>query len=203
MRSARIATVVLAAGSSSRMEDGHKLLETVGDRAVVAWAVEAALRSKADPVVLVTGHRRSDVEGAAPTGADSVYNPHYAEGLSSSLRVGLDALPRDIAAAAIALGDMPCVVVEHYEALFRAWTPGAIVVPTWHGHRGNPVLWSTEFFREMSSLQGDRGARSLLDEHHEAVREVAVRDDGVLFDVDDLHDLHRARRRVARRASSA
>jgi molybdenum cofactor cytidylyltransferase len=183
------------------MEARHKLLETVADRPVIAWAVQAALRTGAEPVVVVTGHGASDVEAVLPAGAETVHNPDYATGLSSSLRVGLESLPPDVDAAAIALGDMPCVRAAHYRALFAAWTPGAIVVPTWAGRLGNPVLWSAEFFSAMCALGGDRGARSMLEDHREAVRELPARDDAVLIDVDDRSDLQRARQRVARPTS--
>ena len=202
MNSGRIATIVLAAGASSRMGARDKLLETLGDRPLVTWAVQAALSSRADPVVVVTGHRAGDVEAVLPAGAEVVRNPDYGRGLSSSLRVGLERLPSDIVAATIALADMPCLRAAHYRALFDAWTPGAIVVPAWAGRQGNPVLWSAEFFGEMCALGGDRGAKSLLDDHREAVRVIAAPDDAVLIDVDDLGDLHRARQRVARHTPS-
>lgn len=202
MTAPRIAIVVLAAGSSSRMEARHKLLELVADRPVIAWAVAAALRTGADPVIVVTGHRAPEVEAVLPAGAEAIRNPDYMTGLSSSLRVGLESLPPDIDAAAIALGDMPCLRAAHYQALIAAWTPGAIVVPTWASRLGNPVLWSAEFFGAMCALGGDRGARSILEDHREAVREVPAPDDAILIDVDDLGDLQRARRCVARPTSS-
>lgn len=184
------------------MEARHKLLQTLADRPLVAWAVQAALSSGADPVVVVTGHRAHEVEAVLPAGSEAVRNPDYASGLSSSLRVGLERLPPDVDAAAIALADMPCLRATHYRALFEAWTPGTIVVPAWAGRRGNPVLWSAEFFAQMCALEGDRGARSMLEDHREAVRVITVPDDAVLIDVDDLVDLERARQRVALHTSS-
>lgn len=189
-----IAAVVLAAGSSTRMEGAHKLLEPVGGRPLVAWPVDAVLRAGADPVIVVTGHRADEVERVLPAGVTVVRNAEHRLGLSSSLRAGLSALPVGVAAALVALGDMPGVRARHCLALVGRWRPGAIAVPTRSGRRGHPVLWSERYFDEMRALQGDRGARTLMEVHAAHVVEVPMEDDGVLVDVDRPADLERARR---------
>jgi len=191
----RFAAVVLAAGSSTRMRGSHKLLERVDGQPMVTAAVNAALDSGADPVVVVTGHGSKAVEQAIPDGARFVHNRAHVDGLSSSLRAGVRALPRDVDAAMVSLGDMPFVASHHFEALVRAWRPGAIVVPVHQGRRGHPVLWSAAFFDEMCALEGDLGAKSILALHPDQVVEVPTDDDAVCVDVDDPDDLERERRR--------
>ena len=193
MRSGKIATIVLAAGSSTRMRGRQKLLELVDGQPVVRWATRAALESRSDPIFVVTGHRAANVEAILPAGATVLHNPDFAEGLSSSLRCGIRALPPGVDAVVVALGDMPFVRAQHYEALLAAWRPGAIVVPTRDGRRGNPVLWSALFFEEMSALTGDQGAKSIVTRHAGSVIEVPTVDDAVFVDVDDAEDLERAR----------
>ena len=194
MKSPKVATIVLAAGSSTRMQGSHKLLEIVDGRPVVAWATQAALESGTDPVFVVTGHRAADVEAVLPPGATVLHNPDFAEGLSNSLLCGITALPAGVDGVIVALGDMPFVRARHYEALLGAWRPGAIVVAARDGRRGNPVLWSAPFFEEMSAVTGDHGAKSIVTRHAGAVIEVPALDDAVFVDIDDADDLKRARR---------
>jgi molybdenum cofactor cytidylyltransferase len=111
-------------------------------------------------------------------------------GLSSSLRVGLRAVEGGnppVAAAVVLLGDMPWVEAGDVRALVAAFDPASgreICVPVHEGRRGNPVLWGRRFIAEITALQGDVGARALLERHEERVREVPVAGVGVLRDVD-------------------
>jgi len=193
MNRPKIAAVVLAAGSSSRMRGSHKLLEIVDGQPMVASAVAAALASGLEPVVVVTGHMASEVQAALPDGARVVHNSAHADGLASSLRTGLRALPPDVDAVVVSLADMPFLRARHFEVLVEAWRPGTIVVPVRDGRRGNPVLWSATFIDEMCGLHGDSGAKSIMDRYPDAVIELLADDDAVFTDVDDADDLERAR----------
>ena len=191
----KVAAVVLAAGSSTRMQGSHKLLELVGGQPLVASAVEAALASGLEPVVVVTGHMAAEVQAVLPEGARVVHNAAHANGLASSLRTALRALPPELDAVVVSLGDMPFVRARHLKALVQAWRPGSIVVPVRDGRRGNPVLWSATFIDEMCDLQGDAGAKQIMARYPEAVIELRADDDAVLIDVDNTDDLERIRTR--------
>jgi molybdenum cofactor cytidylyltransferase len=184
----RVAGIVLAAGRSTRMGGPNKLLAEVGGRPLVRIAAEQALASRARPVVVVTGHQRGEVE-AALKGLDVtlVHNPDYAEGLSTSLKAGIAALPAEVDGAIVCLGDMPQVDAGLIDRLIGAFDPerGAlVVVPTIGGKRGNPVVWSRRFFADLAKLEGDVGARHLIGSYPEAVVEVPVTGRGALIDVD-------------------
>jgi molybdenum cofactor cytidylyltransferase len=186
--SRRVAAVVLAAGRSTRMGGPNKLLEEVGGKSLVRIAVEQALASHASPVVVVTGHQRKEVE-AAIAGLDvkTVHNPDYAQGLATSLKAGITALPAENDGAIICLADMPRVNAALIDKLITAFDPekGAlVVVPTVDGKRGNPVLWSRRFFSDLMALEGDIGARNLITQYTEAVTEVPAVGDGAFIDVD-------------------
>ncbi|MBT4428614.1 MAG: NTP transferase domain-containing protein [Rhodospirillaceae bacterium] len=184
----KIAAIVLAAGQSRRMGDINKLLVKVDGTAMVARAVDAALASGADPVIVVTGHERERIEQVlAGRAAEILHNPDFAEGMSTSVRAGLNALPADSAAALICLGDMPHVDAALISRLIEGFDPArghAICVPTYKGKRGNPVLWAARYFPAMKNLSGDVGARHLIGEHSDAVREIECGDPAVTFDVD-------------------
>lgn len=189
----RVAAVILAAGMSSRMQGGQKLLQELGGRPLVTHVAEAALASSADLVLAVVGHQADEVRQALPAGVVAVQNPDPSKGLSSSLRIGIEALPDDVDAALILLGDMPRVATEDCDELIRAAQPDRVTVPVVNGRRGNPVLWHRSFFQEILGLAGDHGARALLDRYPERVTDVALQNPGLLLDIDTTAELERAR----------
>jgi len=133
---------------------------------------------------------------AALAGRDVVFvhNPDYADGLSTSLRAGIAALPQDTDAALVLLGDMPDVRASHLGRLFSAFDAEegrTICVPTFDGKRGNPVLWGAQYFPEMRDLRGDAGAKHLLGEHPDAVCEVPMPDAATLEDIDTPEEMLR------------
>jgi molybdenum cofactor cytidylyltransferase len=121
-----------------------------------------------------------------------VYNPNFAEGLSTSLRAGLAAVPPDSDAAVVSLGDMPQVDAALINGLIDAFDParGALIaLPTFDGKRGNPVLWSRRFFPELMAIEGDVGARHVIGAYGEAIVEVPVSDRAPLIDIDTPDEL--------------
>lgn len=193
-----IAAIVLAAGQSSRMQGKNKLLEDFRGRPLVRHAAEAALGSKASPVIVVTG-KDGDAVKAALKGLDVRFadNPAFAEGLSSSLKAGIRAVPEESAGAVICLGDMPQVSGALIDRLIGGFAPerGAVIVaPVRNKQRGNPVLWARRFFPELLKLEGDIGARKLASFYDEGLLEVEVSDDGAFADIDTPQALDAARK---------
>jgi molybdenum cofactor cytidylyltransferase len=193
----RIAAVILAAGRSTRMGGPNKLLAEIGGRPLVRIAAEAALASRARPVIVVTGHQRDKVEAALEgLNVQRVHNPNFAEGLSTSVRAGLGAVPDDVDGAIVCLGDMPQVTAPLIDKLVSAFDPerGAlVVVPTIDGKRGNPVVWARRFFPELMALDGDVGARHLIGRYPEAISEVPLTGTAALTDIDTPEALTRVR----------
>ncbi len=184
----RIAAIILAAGQSRRMGTENKLLADIDGKPMVARVIDTVAASRAAPVVTVVGHESARVR-AALAGSDVTFaeNPDFAEGLSTSLVAGLDALPGDVDGAIICLGDMPRVDAQIIDRLIAAFDPlegRAICVPTFNGKQGNPILMAKRFFNEMREITGDRGARHLIDGYQELTCEVEMEGDGVLVDVD-------------------
>jgi len=186
--SRRIAAIVLAAGQSRRMGAANKLLEPVNGKPMMLHAVDAALETSADPVIVVTGHEperiREAIKGRAVTIA---HNPDYSDGLSTSLRAALSVLGDDVEGVIVCLSDMPAVSSDHMSRLIGAFDPEAsrsIIVPTVAGKRGNPVLWHRRFFTQMADISGDVGARHLIGENEESLFEAAMDDGAVLEDLD-------------------
>ncbi len=170
------------------MNGPNKLLAEVNGKKMVRIAVEQALASRASPVIVVTGHQNAEVK-AALSGLDVMFvaNPHFADGLATSVKAGIAAVPEGVDGAVVCLGDMPLIDAKLIDKLIDAFAPdrgSLIVAPVADGRRGNPVLWSRRFFGELMALDGDIGARRLIAQHAEAVAEVEVEGKSAFLDID-------------------
>lgn len=180
-----IASIVLAAGGSSRM-GRPKMLLPVGDRTMLAAAVAPHLAAACGRTVVVLGKdaRRVRAEAGLPSDArlHVVVNRRWREGISSSLRRGLEAC-RGADAVLIALGDQPGVTVERIRRIIGAWRPGvALVVPVVSPTRAaHPVLFAQCLWEDLRGLRGDVGARAVVQRHWDRAARVLVQP---LADVD-------------------
>ncbi|GJE38500.1 nucleotidyltransferase family protein [Methylobacterium persicinum] len=163
-----VATLILAAGRGTRFGAAPKLLALLDGKPLVRRAAEAALAARPRPVVAVLGAHADPVE-AALVGLNLrlVRNEAYADGLSTSLKKGISALPPGCEAAIVMLGDMPLVSADLIDCLadafVRAGSKPAAVIPVHAGRRGNPILLNLRLLGEdIAGLQGDRGAGPLL-----------------------------------------
>ncbi|GJD95081.1 nucleotidyltransferase family protein [Methylobacterium iners] len=187
-----IGIVLLAAGRGTRFGPEPKLLVRLDGKPLVRHAAEAALASRLRPIVVVLGAHGGAVRGAlAGLDLGFVENSAYAEGLSTSLRLGLGHLPERCAGAVVLLGDMPLIRADHLDRLadaFRAEPHHAAVVPVAGGRRGNPVLLNRATLAPaLAFLSGDRGAGPLL-AGRDDIRELEM-DEAVARDVDTLEAL--------------
>jgi len=187
-RAPRIAAIILGAGQSTRMGTVNKLTIEIDGKPMVRHVAQAALASHAEPVIVVTGHQRDDV-AAALSGLPVAFthNPDYAQGLSTSMKAGMAALPADIDGAVVLLGDMPRIAAKEIDTLITHFNPvegRAIVVPTRKGKRGNPVLLGKQVFHELARVEGDSGAREVIAAHPDLVAETEMDGDGILTDID-------------------
>jgi molybdenum cofactor cytidylyltransferase len=197
-----IAAVVLAAGQSTRMGAVNKMLAEIGGKPLVRIAAEQALASRAKPVIVVTGHERERVEAAlAGLPLRFVHNPQYADGLGTSLKAGIAAVPEHADGAVVCLSDMPQVDHQLIDKLIAGFDPergGLVVVPSINGRRGNPVVWSRRFFNDLMSINGDIGARHLIGSYAEAVVEILVAGEAALTDVDTPESLSAVKAEIER-----
>lgn len=193
MKADKIGAVLLAAGLSRRAGPVNKLLTSIDGTAIVRRSLSQLVASKCDPIIVVTGHQAEKIENAlVKEPVTFVYNHAYPEGMAASIRSGIAALPSDVDAGFIVLGDMPHIRVETYKALIGAFDPNLgheICVPIFKGKYGNPVLFGRRFFNELAAQQGDKGGKSVLKKRHEFVIEVDVDDPGIQLDYDTVQGL--------------
>jgi len=200
-----VAVIVLAAGLSRRMGE-PKLLLDLGGRPLLAHAVERACRSRCSPVVVVVSERlRAHADAwlpPGPNGADVriIVNDDPAAGMSSSLRLGVEAVPPWARAAIVALGDQPLVPADAFDRLAEAYmeTGAPIVMASYRGRTAHPVLFDRSLFPELLAVKGDRGGRDVIERHRDRVRTVTFDDPLAVADVDTPRDLEALREALAR-----
>lgn len=190
---AEVAAVLLAAGRATRWlasggAEPTKLVAPWRGRPLARAAAEAALASRARPVIAVLGHEAGLVRAAlAGLPLEFVVNADYARGLSTSLRAGLAAVPATTQAAVVLLGDMPLVSGALIDALIEGFEsrPDALAAaPRGAAGLGNPVLLARALFAPAMALDGDRGARALVEAAGARRVEVAWEGEEARLDID-------------------
>jgi molybdenum cofactor cytidylyltransferase len=181
-----VSAVVLGAGRSSRFGEAKQLMK-VGERTLLETVVSRFLESRVDELILVLGFEADQILKDSDFGrARVVVNADYEQGLSSSMRAGIDALDPKAQAVVIALGDQPLLSVKTIDMLLQKYseTGGPIVAPFFQNRRGNPVLFDRSLFAELRKVRGDVGAKAVVDRMEEKIVRVQVDDLGVLLDID-------------------
>ena len=148
---------------------------------------ETLLRSEVQELIVVLSTRNKGAKNLFQgRKVKIVINPLSRRGMSASIRRGLQEIRRHCQGILIALGDQPFLKTRTINALIRAFDQGkgGILVPSFQGRRGHPVIFHRRFERELWNLKGDAGGRSIIKGHPEDVRVVPVRSIGVLKDVD-------------------
>jgi molybdenum cofactor cytidylyltransferase len=184
-----VAAVVLAAGSSSRMGRNKLLLEVAGET-LVRRAVRGALAAGLDPVLAVLGHEADRVAAEiAGLPCQTVLNPRHAEGVRTSLQVGVARAAETSGALVVILADMPYVTAAMIETLVARWrASGAPLVVSRYGDvEAPPMLYDRALFDELRAVEGPGCGKQVVRRHRaeaewvawppEALRDVDVAED--------------------------
>ena len=182
----RISAVLLGAGQSRRM-GVDKLSLPWGKKTLLERCFETLLRSEVQELIVVLSLRNKGARDLfqGPK-VKIVVNPLSRMGMSTSIRRGLQEIHPRCQGILIALGDQPFLKTRTINALIRAFDQGKgrIIIPSFRGRRGHPVIFHRRFKKELLNLKGDVGGRSIIESHLEDVRVVPVKSIGVLKDVD-------------------
>jgi molybdenum cofactor cytidylyltransferase len=195
----QVAAVILAAGEAKRFRrspDETKLVAELDGKPIVRHVAEAALASRAHPVLVVTGHAHEQVSSVLDgLMLERIHNRDPGAGLSASLKLAVRALSSTARGAVILLGDMPRIAPSLIDRLIDAFDAAPVeplaVVPVRGGRRGNPALIGRGLFAAVSMLEGDKGARELIATARENILELMVGDSAIEIDVDTWEDLRR------------
>jgi molybdenum cofactor cytidylyltransferase len=190
------AAIVLAAGTSTRMGTAKQLLR-LDDRPLLQHVLDCVRASAAKEIVLVLGFAAEEIRrGIDVQNVRVVFNESYRQGMGTSLKAGLSAVDPQCAGALIVLADQPFVrpatldllMAEHHRSKAQ------IVIPTYRGFRGNPVILDRSVFAEVMALDGDIGCRAIFGDHLEGIVKLPVDDAGILLDIDRQSDFEALRR---------
>jgi len=187
----KIGIIILAAGSSKRMGRSKQLL-MVNEKELIVHAVETALQTKSDRVVVVLGaNEKEHCAVLANSAAKIAINKDWEKGMGTSLKVGLNFLIKDFAdtnAALVMVCDQPLVTSTHLNKLIstQARTGRAIVASAYAGTLGVPALFQNQLFDEIRSLGDDEGAKKIISKHSNDIAPVAF--PGGAIDLDTPED---------------
>jgi len=193
-RSGPVAGILLAAGTSSRM-GSNKLLFELNGESVLRGAVRRALAGGLSPLLVVLGHEadksRGELDGLP---CQTVINPHFEQGINSSLKTGVSGLPADVGAALVMLADMPFVTPEMIAAMidrYRA-TEAPLVISDYEGINAPPMLYDRSLFDELLAMTGEGCGRQVVKRHRQEA-EVLSWPAAALADLDVPEDYERMR----------
>jgi molybdenum cofactor cytidylyltransferase len=190
-----VAIAVLAAGRSSRMGPRNKLLAHFDGVPLVRRSAAAAIDGGGHPVIVVLGHMAEEVDRALhDLPVKTIVNPDYYRGMSTSIQAALAHLPPDAAGLMIHLSDMPHIQASHIRAMLGAFDRSrhqAVIRATCNGKAGNPVIVPSALFAGLAGLQGDSGARQLIETGAAKIVSVEI-GAAALSDVDTAETLERA-----------
>jgi molybdenum cofactor cytidylyltransferase len=202
-----VSAVVLAAGMSTRMGQ-NKLLLNFRDKPLIVHAVDTLLASDIDEVIVVLGHETEKVrdqlerrvglanKAAARKPVRLVQNPDYQNGLSTSVRTGVEAVSRQANGIMIYLADQPLLEPEDVNRIVAGFAAAkeidkSIVVPFFRGERGNPVILDASLRDSILGIVGDVGCKGVIKRYPEKVYAIEMENDHVVRDVDDIQAYER------------
>jgi len=186
----KIAGVILAAGSASRMGKTKQLMP-FGRTTLLGQVLQNAGHSALSTLIVVLGHDADKIQQTIELSSTAiVINPAYAKGQSTSLIAGLEHVPPACDAAMFLLGDQPLISPDIIDTLIHAFqtSNAPIVIPFFNGKRGNPVIIARSLFHRLRTVSADTGARVLFNEFKTSILKVPLQDDAILVDVDTMSD---------------
>jgi molybdenum cofactor cytidylyltransferase len=185
-----VSAILLAAGESKRMGKLKQLLP-LGNTTVLGRAIDNLTASKIEDIIVVLGYAAEDVEKRIEDRPVRIaINPDYRLGMSSSIKVGVEALHEGAEAVMLALADQPFIdsgTIDHFINESQKGEKG-IIIPTYRGRRGHPVIFSIKYRNELMALEGDVGARDIILTNPGDILELPVDCEGVIIDIDTAED---------------
>jgi molybdenum cofactor cytidylyltransferase len=201
-----VGAILLAAGESRRMGALNKLTLPVAGVPLLRHTASTLLNSHLDEIVVVVGHEQQTARvllGDLPLRL--VDNARYPEGQMASVYCGMQALSGTCDGVMVCLSDQPLLSVADINRLVRVFLhrcPTSVLVPTWQGRRGNPVILAHEHRDAILNGSRNLGCRRLIEDNPDLVTPLEMDNDHVVFDLDTPADYQRLLQRLESRAAS-
>ena len=179
-----ISAILLTGGQSKRMNGENKLTKKIQGIPLIKLSVKNILASPIDELIIVLGHQKEIVEKLIDKNEKIkfVFNKDFESGMASSIKTGLNNLSEKTEAFFICLGDMPMINQDVYNQLIRSRNNNEIIVPTYKGQQGNPILFSKSMKSIIISIEGDIGAKKILEQNKDKILKVKIDDINITKD---------------------
>ena len=179
-----ISAILLAAGQSKRMNGKNKLTKEIQNIPLIKLSVKNILASSINELIIVLGYQKEIVKKLINKNEKIkfVFNKDFESGMASSIKTGLDNLSEKIEAFFICLGDMPMINQDVYNQLIRSRNNKEIIVPIYKGQQGNPILFSKSMKSIIISIEGDIGAKKILEQNKDKILKVKIDDINITKD---------------------
>ena len=176
-----ISAILLAAGQSKRMNGENKLIKEIQDIPLIKLSVKNILASSIDELIIVLGYQKEIIEKLIDKNEKIkfVFNKDFESGMASSIKTGLDNLSEKTEAFFICLGDMPMVNHDIYNQLIKSKDNKEIIVPTYKGQQGNPVLFNKSMKEKIMSITGNIGAKQILELNKDKILNLEINDQNI------------------------
>ena len=177
-----VSAILLAAGQSKRMGGKNKLTKEIQGSPLIKHTVKNILFSSIDELIIVLGYQKEIIEKLIDTNEKIklVFNKDFESGMASSIKTGLDNLSEKTEAFFICLGDMPMVNHNIYNQLIKSKNNKEIIVPTYKGQQGNPVLFDKSMKEKVIDISGDAGAKKILKLNKDKILNLEMNDQSIV-----------------------
>ena len=188
----RVSCLLLAAGLSSRMTIGNKLLLKIKKITIIEITIENLILSNIDDLYVILGHQSNlFIKILKKFNVPLILNKSYKKGMSSSIKEGMLTIDAKSNGVMICLADMPRINTNTYNALIKTFKTfytkknPVIVIPEYNKKNGNPVIFSNHFFSYLKNITGDKGAKTLITKNKKYIKKVNILNNSILKDVDN------------------
>ena len=178
-----ISAILLAAGLSKRMGGENKLTKEIEGIPLIKRSVKNIIASAVDELIIILGYQKEIIEKLIDKNEKIkfIFNKNFESGIASSIKTGLNHLSENTKAFFICLGDMPMVNQNTYNKLIECKNNKEIIVPTYKGKQGNPVLFSKSMKKKLiMTIQGDFGAKKILELNKNKLLNLETNDKNVI-----------------------
>ena len=176
-----ISAILLAAGQSKRMNGQNKLAKEIQGIPLIKHSVKNILASSINELIVVLGHQKEIIEKLIDKNEKIkfVFNKDFESGMASSIKAGLNHLSEDTEAFFICLGDMPMVNKDIFNLLIKSKNNREIIVPTYKNKQGNPILFSKSMKKKIMTIEGDAGAKKILELNKDKTLNIETNDQSI------------------------
>jgi len=187
-----ISAILLAAGQSKRMNGENKLVKEMRGIPLIKHSVKNALASPISELIIVLGHQKEIIEKLIGKNEriKFVFNKDFEKGMATSIKTGINNLSKETEAFFVCLGDMPFINKDIFNMLIKSKSKKEIVVPTYKNKQGNPILFQISMKEKIMTIDGDIGAKKILELNKDKILNIETNDQGTTKNFNTLNDFN-------------